>query len=126
MSVRVVREGDAVPAIVAAGLSRTSKELTKASGWRPTILAERAERAARLAELCERQARWWTALERWSRERPDVPPVFVQAVIEARCAQDGHSRFWRDSAADWHRQAAGLRVCGVIGCNCGGDCGVPA
>jgi cytochrome d ubiquinol oxidase subunit I len=48
------------------------------------------------------------------------PATMFAAMVQVRAL------FWRESAADWRRRAAGEPVCQVIGCGCAGsgDCRV--
>lgn len=116
-----------VPAIVRAGLDRCRGERVRVSGSEPRTAAEWVVRAERLAVLSEREARWWTVLERWTfLGQTQIPTVYGRAAMRAASSEHEEARFWRDSAADWRRRAAGEPVCGVIGCGCGGVCGVPA
>lgn len=117
-----------VPTMVAAGLERCEVERRRVMGLRPGTHTERAARAQRLAVLFERSARWWNLLGRWSVRAGwgQVPAVFGDAVIIAAGRDSDQARFWRDMAGDWLRHAAGEPVCDVIGCGCGGVCGVSA
>jgi hypothetical protein len=113
--------------MVAAGLARCWREWSRVAESLPDSAASQAERAARLAVLCEREARWWEVLERWTYgPEGSVPLVFGRAVMAVSDARRDHSRFWDGLAGDWRRRAAGEPVCGVIGCGCGGVCGVSA
>lgn len=64
-----------------------------------------AVRARRLADLHTRRARWWAVLERDTVRHHDVPLVFIEAVVIARCAAEREVRFWSDTAADWEARA---------------------
>jgi hypothetical protein len=90
---------------------------------RPGTYQAKAVRAERLAVLCEREAAWWLVLARWVwRSYPDGPRVFAQAASQTAYGHSERAAFWRDSASDWRRREAGLPVCSVVGCGCGGTC----
>ena len=116
-----------VPAMVDAGLGRCQRERTRLNDQRPATVWASAARAERMAVLFEREARWWTVLDRWTYLGQDeIPNVYGWAAMIAaeQCRRD--ARFYRDLASDLRRRAAGQPVCPVIGCGCGGVCGVSA
>lgn len=113
--------------MVAAGLNRCADELVKARRLPRRTYVESAVRAERLARLTLREARWWTVLDRWAFSgRSTVPTVFARAAMLAAASREEQATFWRESAADWRRRAAGEQLCGVVGCRCNGECGVAA
>lgn len=116
-----------MPQMVAAGLDRCRRAQRVIEAASRATYAERAVRCERLAALFEREARWWTVLDRWTYlSQREVPNVYgLAAMVAAGMAQD-RARFYTGMAADWRRHAAGQPVCGVIGCGCGGVCGVAA
>ncbi|MGI8815069.1 MAG: hypothetical protein ACR2G2_07250 [Pseudonocardia sp.] len=119
--------GPWVPVMVEAGLRRCTEQRRTVSELDPRTHLEQAARADRVAALWEREARWWLVLQRWTySRRANVPLVYGRAVVQAGTEANRYVEFYRDIAADWRRMAAGEPVCGVIGCGCGGVCGVPA
>ncbi|MDQ2709192.1 MAG: hypothetical protein M3Z25_16860 [Actinomycetota bacterium] len=116
-----------MPVMVEAGLRRCTEARRTVSDRDPRTHLEQAARADRLVALWEREARWWLVLERWTYlRRAEMPLVYGRAVVQARAEATRYAHLYRDLAADWRRMAAGEPVCGVIGCGCGGVCGVPA
>jgi hypothetical protein len=117
-----------VPAIVLAGLRRCSEQRVAAMELPRRTNLDWAARAERLAELCDREARWWSVLATWTYRHGEVPVVYGRAVRESVVAKERRALSWRESAADWRRRAAGESVCEVIGCGCAGsdECGVAA
>lgn len=95
-----------VPAIVDAALRRCCDDRDHAFDLPRRTDAEQATRAARLAVVADRTARWWDVLARWTYTLDAaVPLVFGQAAaITAARARDD-ARFWRDIAADWTARA---------------------
>ncbi|MBA2473808.1 MAG: hypothetical protein H0V41_16830 [Pseudonocardiales bacterium] len=118
--------GQWVPTMVEAGLRRCTEVRRLVSVQEPKTHSEQAVRAERLVALWEREARWWLVLQRWTYSRADVPLVYGRALVQAGTEANRYVEFYRDIAADWRRMAAGEPVCGVVGCGCGGVCGVPA
>ncbi len=98
-----------VPAIVDAALRRWDAQYDEARSLPKTTDAEHATRAARLAVLCERRARWWDVLATWTYHRadPSVPMVFGHAAQHCASKDRDSARFWRELAADWHARAVG-------------------
>ena len=116
-----------VPALAQTSISRIGEARMRVMSDRPDSHAGKAARAERLAVLCGREASWWLVLARWVwRSYPDVPRVFAQGASQAAYSYAERAAFWRDSASDWRRREAGLPVCSVIGCGCGGTCEVAA
>jgi hypothetical protein len=115
-----------VPAIVLEGLRRCSEQRVTAMELPRRSNADWAARADRLAELCDREARWWSVLATWTYRQGDVPLIYRRAVLESVIDKRNRALSWRESAADWRRRAAGEPVCEVIGCGCAGsgDCRV--
>jgi hypothetical protein len=116
-----------VPAIVDAGLGRCQRERTRLGAQRPTSDEALTVRAERMAVLFEREARWWTVLDRWTYLGQDeIPNVYGRAALIAAGESRRDARFYRDLACDFRRRVAGQPMCPVIGCGCGGVCGVSA
>ena len=121
------RDGGWVPALAQTAINRIVEDRLRLMMARPESYAGKAVRAERLAVLCEREAAWWLVLARWVwRSYPDLPRVFAQAASQTAYGHSERAAFWRDSASDWRRREAGLPVCSVIGCGCGGTCEVAA
>jgi hypothetical protein len=113
----------ATPAVADAALYRAQVERAELMRRAPRTHLDRAVRAERLAVLCEREARWWGVLCRWTySSQEQVPLVFGTAVMAAAGEVRARARFWRDIASDCRRRASGHRLCEVIGCDCGGVC----
>lgn len=116
-----------LPDEVAAALDRCDEQYPQVSARPATTHIERAERAEAMAALCELEAELWHRLGRWAFvPEHGVPRVFGRAAILAAEATAERGRLYVGVAADYRRMVAGLPVCGVVGCGCGGDCGVPA
>lgn len=113
--------------MVTAGLDRCRRAQRAIEVAKPAGHAERAVRCERLAALFEREARWWTVLDRWTYlSQREIPNVYgLAAMLAADVARD-RARFYTGMANDWRQRVAGRPVCGVIGCGCGGVCGVAA
>jgi len=62
-----------IPALVQAGLQRCTGQRVLASGMPDTSADARAARADRLADIAEREARWWTVLARWTYAQGYLP-----------------------------------------------------
>lgn len=117
-----MNHGERVPALVEAGLRRCEEAENAASGMPRRTNEEWAARADRLADLCERRARWWAVLSRWSFGQEDLPSVLVRATVTVGISEDEHARSWREMARDWRRMAENGQCCQVIGsCGCVGD-----
>ncbi len=116
-----------VPQMVTAGLNRCTDARAVVGELRPTTHLGQAIRCERMAALAEREARWWTVLERWTYlSQWEVPTVYGRAAIVAANTARDRARLYSDLATDWRKRAAGQPVCDVIGCGCGGTCGVAA
>jgi hypothetical protein len=115
-----------VPAIVLAGLQRCTDARVTAMEMPRRTNADWAARSERLAQLCDREARWWSVLATWTYRHGDVPLIYGRAVLESIATKERRALSWRESAADWRRRAAGELVCEVIGCGCAGGCEVAA
>jgi hypothetical protein len=109
-----------------AALSRIGEQRLWVTEQRPDTAGEWASRAERLAQLWELEARWMRVLCRWVWRQRAVPAVLGDAAFAAAEFQSERAEFWRGIAVDWRRRAAGQPVCAVIGCGCGGECGVAA
>jgi hypothetical protein len=124
---REVDRAGSVPVMVAAGLERCRRERTRLQAAYPASDVGWAARAERLAVLHEREARWWTVLDRWTfLSQREIPTVFGDAAMIAAGQARASAGFWRDSAGDWRRRVAGQPVCSAVGCGCGGVCEVRA
>src|SRR4051812_20832885 len=90
-----------VPAIVAAALDRHRRAYDQAAALPTRTDADHATRAARLAVVSARVARWWDVLSRWvySPGGNPIPLVFGAAVIAAAASERDDARFWREAAA---------------------------
>jgi hypothetical protein len=92
----------------------------------------RTARSDRMADIAEREARWWMVLARWTYAQAyqpgGVPLVFGRAVLRTIDDRTDRARMLRHAAADFRARAAGRPVCPVLGCGCGGsgECGVAA
>jgi hypothetical protein len=116
-----------VPALAHEALSRLIAQRHAVSTQRPVSDTDWAVRADRLAVLCEREACWLDVLGRWVwRQQDTVPVVLGRAAFDAAEFRRQRAAFWREIATDWRRRAAGQPVCDVLGCGCGGTCGVSA
>lgn len=76
----------------------------------------KARKMARVAELYEREARWWGVLEDWtySRESVGVPLIYGRAVIVAGRDATETARNYRDLEANyWRRTLAVVSDSGV-------------
>jgi hypothetical protein len=98
-----------VPAIVAAALGRHHVARSQAGALPTRTDTDHAARAARLAVVSERSARWWDVLSRWvySPAGYPIPLVFGAAVLAAAASERDDARFWREAAADWTARAIG-------------------
>jgi hypothetical protein len=117
------RDSRWVPTLAQTTINRIVADRLLVMTARPDTYEGKANRAERLAVLYEREAAWWLVLARWVwRSHPDGPRVFAQAASQTAYGHSERAAFWRDSASDWRRREAGLPVCSVIGCGCGGNC----
>ncbi len=109
-----------VPAIVEAALGRWQQQYDQAIGMPKATDAEHAARAARLAELCDRRARWWDVLAAWTYHRAglSVPVVFGHAAQRCASRVRESARFWRETAADWHARHLGEPTSDAAGALC--------
>ncbi|SFO37798.1 hypothetical protein SAMN05216207_104915 [Pseudonocardia ammonioxydans] len=94
-----------VSRLVQAGLRRISRAIIGLAAAPAGDSLGHAARARRLAELHARRARWWAVLERDTARHLDVPLVFVEAVVIARCDAEREVRFWSETAEDWQARA---------------------
>lgn len=100
-----VPAGAAVPDLVERAMLRCSQEYGEALTLPHTSYIEQARRAERLAQVCERRARWWGVLLRWVFSPScTLPWVFGAAVLDARRREEDDARFWRQSATDWRTE----------------------
>jgi hypothetical protein len=113
-----------LPKVVETNVSRYTDLRIAALAQRPTTTDEQVKRAELLARVYERESRWWWVLASWADHTgPDAALVGLAAhcAVES-CARE--SRFWSGLAEDIAAVAAGQDICPVIGCGCGGVCGV--
>jgi hypothetical protein len=97
-----------VPPMLEQAMRRASTHYYRALNLPLDTFTEQAERAARLAVVCEDRARCWEALARWAcSPGSGVPWALVSAVVSARQREDDAARFWRDTVRYWARAACG-------------------
>src|SRR4051812_5472350 len=92
---RKVPSSGYVPAIVEAALRGWNVQYDQARDTARRTDAEHAARAARLAVLCERRARWWDVLAAWTYHHTDssMPLVFGQAAQHCAGKDRDSARF---------------------------------
>jgi hypothetical protein len=116
-----------VPALAEAALARLIVARRTLSFSSPVSDADWVWRSERLAVLCEREAAWLDVLGRWAAQQQDgVPRVFGRAAFDAAQFRRQKAVFFRDLAEDGRRRLSGEPLCAVVGCGCGGTCGVAA
>lgn len=105
MSTATSTETVPVSAVVWQGLERSQYAFMRACGMPEDTHAARARRLDRIAEIYEREARWWDVLTRWTyRPHADVPLVYDQAAIAAKASAEHRARDYRDMEAEaWQR-----------------------
>lgn len=95
------------PDLVQCAMLRCAQEYGEALVLPHTSHLEQAHRAECLGVVCERRARWWGALLRWTFSPAcTLPWVFGAAVLDARHREQSNARFWREVAADAHAEHA--------------------
>jgi hypothetical protein len=100
-----------VPEVVERGLIRCSRDYGDALNLPVISDAEQAQRADRLAAVCERRARWWGVLLRWVFSAgSDLSWIFGAALIDAIQHEQSSSRFWRQVAQEFRDVAEGRVV----------------
>lgn len=96
-----------VPAMVQQALTRADRDLAEAQRARASSPCATARKMARIAELYERQARWWDVLSRWTYGGSELPRVFGTATLAAsnrakslaRQYRELESRYWQRALA---------------------------
>jgi hypothetical protein len=88
----------AAPVLVARGLRRCGEQESRAWAMPTHTPAQLIERAARLALVCERRARWWSVLLRWVLVSDEVAWVFASATLRAIECEELQARRWRGIA----------------------------
>jgi hypothetical protein len=116
-----------LPDLVERSVSSCVNQRMTALLQRPNTIAEQVTRAGRLARIYERESRWWCVLALWADSSGpvnEVPSLLGHAAICAMDSCEHGAQFWSGIAADMASAAAGGDVCLVVGCGCGGTCGV--
>ncbi|PRX47565.1 hypothetical protein B0I33_105144 [Prauserella shujinwangii] len=107
-----------VPEMVRRGLGRTERARRQASSVQAGSLAARARKMARVAELYEREARWWRVLveHSYSPAACGLPLVYGRAAIAAEASARARVRTYRELEADyWRRSLAVASDTGLSG-----------
>jgi hypothetical protein len=112
--------------LVTAELERIEEQRGQTLCLMVTEDSASAVRAERLAELCEGEAHWWRVLASHVAGETSLPLVYAQAADRSADSAERRALTWRELAGDYRRTAAGEPGCDVIGCGCGGRCGVLA
>ncbi|PXY34657.1 hypothetical protein BAY59_03840 [Prauserella coralliicola] len=103
-----------VPRMVEQGLHRTERALNAVYGVRAEGSAAKARKMARIAELCEREARWWGVLERWTYLESGLPLIFGRAGLVARAEAAARAERYRElESGYWQRALAVAADSGV-------------
>lgn len=90
------------------GIDRCAADYSQVIATGCNSPAEWATRSDRLAAICDRRARWWSVLARWSYSHEEIPLVFLLAVVAAIQAEKQTVLSWRESAGDWRRRCTDL------------------
>jgi len=112
-----------VPRMVRAGLDRVLRAQCGAQRMPADTHAARARKLTRVAELFEREQRWWNVLSHWARQRDglfstsadvEVTVVFARAAGDAAHRAGSFADSYREMAADaWQRSLAVASDSGV-------------
>lgn len=96
-----------VPALVARALGRCSMQYEAASRALASSQPCGEEDYRRLAQIAEREARWFRVLHRWVYSaHSTVPLVFGQAAVRAESSALDEARHWTDGAEQRHTHDA--------------------
>lgn len=101
MDTQVFAGRGSVPQAVSSALTRVRQAQTTALCQTATGRCGRARKMGRIAELYEREARWWHVLGRWTCRQTGIPVVFDSAIVAASSAADRRARQYRE----WERAA---------------------
>lgn len=97
----------ALAAMVERGIERCDAELFRMLQREPHGYAEQARRCDRLAELYERQARWWRVLTAPTYRRVNgIPRAYGIALHAARGAAERYAQDYRAHAERYRELAA--------------------
>lgn len=95
-----------VTRMVQRGIERCDRERDRAHAREPRTLEERARQHERVAELFEREARWWDVLigptYRWEN---GIPSVYGAALFRARHDARQYAQQYRELAESARRRA---------------------
>ena len=105
MDTRVFAAAGSVPHMVEQGLARTQNAYVQAKNTRVSGGCETARKMGRIAELFEREARWWDVLTRWMSHQQGVPWVYTTAVIAAHHEAERRAESYREMEAGYWRRA---------------------
>ncbi|GAA1208393.1 hypothetical protein [Prauserella alba] len=105
MDTRVFAAAGSVPQMVEQGVARTRRASVKALNMRAAGRCERARKMGRIAELYEREARWWGVLTRWTSHQRAVPWVYTTAAMAAEHEAERRAENYREMEAGYWRRA---------------------
>lgn len=93
-----------VPEMVTRALDRIQHAWVRANAVRIDSHAARARQLGRIAELYEREARWWSVLVDWTYIHSDLWRAYGRAAIAAQDTAEDRARTHRDlEARAWQR-----------------------
>lgn len=114
MDGQMIAGAGSVPRMVERASDRIWMAVQAAHRVRAEGNAAKARKMARLAELYEREARWWGVLERWTYLKSDLPRVFGRAGIAARADAAARAERYRElESRYWQRALAVAADSGV-------------
>lgn len=108
MDTRVFAAAGSVPQLVEQGVARTRRAYVKALNMRAAGRCERARKMGRIAELHEREARWWGVLTRWTSHQQDIPWVYTTAVIAAQQEAERRAENYREMETSYWRRGLAI------------------
>src|SRR5699024_12105548 len=85
-----------VPRMVLDGLDRLEKTRIRVMCTQASTYAGRARRLGRIAELYEREARWWAVLARWRHDDVYTTLACGRASLAAEFSAERSGEFYRE------------------------------
>lgn len=97
----------ALAVMVERGVERCEAQRYREQRRSPDAFEDQARRCERVAELFDREARWWDVLIAPTYHRVNgVPRAYGMAVIAARSGAKHSAERYREFAQEWRRFAA--------------------
>ncbi|MCP2255690.1 hypothetical protein LY13_004471 [Prauserella aidingensis] len=94
-----------VPHMVEQGLGRTRRAYVQAQNKCVSGRCGTARKMGRIAELYEREARWWGVLSRWTSHQRGIQWIYTTAAISAEHDAERRAESYREMEASYWRRA---------------------